>query len=369
MDVRRRQFFHLAVGAAALTCRPGIGSAQAYPSRPITMSVPYAAGGPLDVMVRVLADGLRPALGQSIVIENVAGAGGSIGVVRAARAAPDGYTISTGNWAAAPRVRRDLPAAHRSSQGPRSGLAHSVRGGSDHRAGELPRQHAARADRVAQGQSRQGLRRNERHRWPVLHVLGGPLPGEVRDQVPTGALPRRRAGPARPRRRADRPHDHRSGHRASPCPRRRRQGLRGDGEREDFSGSYSTHHRRGRAARLLISGLVGPAGAARHPDADRREARRRRARGPLADPDVRKRFDAMAIEIPAPDTLGPAPLAALQKAEIETWWPMIKSMNIKGERVLLPRSTQEHRGKQHGAEHEEQEEQDRSISGGEQDPV
>ncbi len=74
------------------------------------MSVPYAAGGPLDVMVRVLAEGLRPALGQSVVIENVAGAGGSIGVVRAARAAPDGYTISAGNWAshlasAAPSTR------------------------------------------------------------------------------------------------------------------------------------------------------------------------------------------------------------------------------------------------------------------------
>jgi tripartite-type tricarboxylate transporter receptor subunit TctC len=50
----------------------------------------------------------------------------------------------------------------------------------------------------------------------------------------------------------------------------------------------------------------------------------------LADANVRKRFEAMAIEIPPPDRLGPAPLAALQRAEIETWWPMIKAMNIKG---------------------------------------
>ena len=97
MDIPRRRFLHLAAGMAALT--PGIAFAQSYPSRPITLSVPYAAGGPLDVMARVLADGLRPALGQSVVIENIAGAGGSIGVVRAARAAPDGYTISAGNWA------------------------------------------------------------------------------------------------------------------------------------------------------------------------------------------------------------------------------------------------------------------------------
>jgi len=75
-------------------------NSSAYPSRPITINVPYAAGGPLDVMVRVVADGLRGALGQTIVIENVAGAGGSIGVGRAVRAAPDGYTISAGNWSA-----------------------------------------------------------------------------------------------------------------------------------------------------------------------------------------------------------------------------------------------------------------------------
>src|SRR5262249_52978945 len=85
-----------------LVLAAGLASAGAhgevYPSRPITMNVPYAAGGPVDVMVGVVADGLRAALGQTVVIENVAGAGGSIGVGRAARAAPDGYTISAGNW-------------------------------------------------------------------------------------------------------------------------------------------------------------------------------------------------------------------------------------------------------------------------------
>src|SRR5262245_22052040 len=88
----------IAIAALATLLSPPRAHAQVYPSRPITMNVPYAAGGPLDVMVRVVADGLRAALGQAIVIENVAGAGGSIGVGRAARAAPDGYTISAGNW-------------------------------------------------------------------------------------------------------------------------------------------------------------------------------------------------------------------------------------------------------------------------------
>src|SRR5277367_1937929 len=94
----RREFLRLAAGSAVLAAVPRIALAQTYPTRPITMNVPYAAGGPLGVMARVIADGLRAALGQTVVIENVAGAGGSIGVARAARAAPDGYTISAGNW-------------------------------------------------------------------------------------------------------------------------------------------------------------------------------------------------------------------------------------------------------------------------------
>jgi tripartite-type tricarboxylate transporter receptor subunit TctC len=83
--------------AATVACGP-VANAQVYPSRPITMNVPYAAGGPLDVMGRIVAEGMGRALGQTIVIENVGGAGGSLGVGRVARAAPDGYTISAGNW-------------------------------------------------------------------------------------------------------------------------------------------------------------------------------------------------------------------------------------------------------------------------------
>jgi tripartite-type tricarboxylate transporter receptor subunit TctC len=71
--------------------------AQTYPSRPITMIVPFAAGGTSDVIARVVAEQMSAALGQPIVIENVAGAGGSIALTRAARATPDGYTIAIGN--------------------------------------------------------------------------------------------------------------------------------------------------------------------------------------------------------------------------------------------------------------------------------
>ena len=67
--------------------------AQAYPSRPITVVVPYPAGGPTDTLARILAEPLRVALGQPIVIENISGAGGATGSARVARSAPDGYAL------------------------------------------------------------------------------------------------------------------------------------------------------------------------------------------------------------------------------------------------------------------------------------
>src|SRR3979409_509173 len=72
--------------------------AQAYPSRPITLVVPFPPGGSTDAAARIMAERLRAPPGQPIVIENVGGAGGSIGVGRVARAAPDGYTFDIGQW-------------------------------------------------------------------------------------------------------------------------------------------------------------------------------------------------------------------------------------------------------------------------------
>src|SRR3954454_21607488 len=72
--------------------------AQPFPSRPITLIVPFPPGGSTDTAARIMAERMRPLLGQPIVIENVGGAGGSIGVGRVARAAPDGYTIDIGQW-------------------------------------------------------------------------------------------------------------------------------------------------------------------------------------------------------------------------------------------------------------------------------
>src|SRR5262245_8391327 len=77
----------------------GVATAQTYPSKPITLIVPFAAGGPTDAIARIVTEGMRASLGQPIIIENISGADGSIAVGRAARAAPDGHTLSIGNVA------------------------------------------------------------------------------------------------------------------------------------------------------------------------------------------------------------------------------------------------------------------------------
>ena len=82
----------------ALLAFAGIARAQTWPSRQITLIVPFPPGGSTDVVARIMAERMRPLLGQPVIIENVGGAGGSIGVGRVARAAPDGYTIDIGQW-------------------------------------------------------------------------------------------------------------------------------------------------------------------------------------------------------------------------------------------------------------------------------
>src|SRR5688572_30566028 len=91
---------------------PVLAMAQAYPSKPIRMVVPFPPGGPTDLLGRAVGDGLQAALGEPVVIENRAGAAGNLGVGIAARAEPDGYTlvvVPTGNIAVNPTLFKDLP--------------------------------------------------------------------------------------------------------------------------------------------------------------------------------------------------------------------------------------------------------------------
>jgi tripartite-type tricarboxylate transporter receptor subunit TctC len=97
----------LMLAAVAVSAR-----AQPYPSHPVTLIVPFPAGGPTDTLARILSERMRITLGQPIIIETVTGAGASIGVVRAAKSAPDGYTVLLGNWTSNVGAGVMYPAAH-----------------------------------------------------------------------------------------------------------------------------------------------------------------------------------------------------------------------------------------------------------------
>jgi tripartite-type tricarboxylate transporter receptor subunit TctC len=96
MRLPRRRFLHLAAGIAALPAVSRFAFAQTYPARPITMIVPFAPGGGTDVPARIVGEHMSRTLGQQLVVQNVVGAGGTVGSTRVMRADPDGYTIEMG---------------------------------------------------------------------------------------------------------------------------------------------------------------------------------------------------------------------------------------------------------------------------------
>jgi tripartite-type tricarboxylate transporter receptor subunit TctC len=93
MKLPRRQFLHLAAGAAALPAASRFAAAQTYPARPIKLIVAFPAGGPADTMGRLVGQAVSSKIGQSVVIENIGGAGGTIALRMATNASPDGYTL------------------------------------------------------------------------------------------------------------------------------------------------------------------------------------------------------------------------------------------------------------------------------------
>jgi tripartite-type tricarboxylate transporter receptor subunit TctC len=93
----KMSIFSQSLGSLALFAVSLAAGAQAYPSRPVTVTVPFAAGGPTDTIARIMAERMGRALGQTVVVENVAGAGGTIAGAKIARAAPDGYSVAIGH--------------------------------------------------------------------------------------------------------------------------------------------------------------------------------------------------------------------------------------------------------------------------------
>ena len=136
------------VAALAALLVAGPAAAQTYPSRPITVVVPFPAGGPSDVVARIVAEHMGKVLGQTMVIENVGGAGGTIGSARVASAAPDGYTLLAGSMGShvsapvlTPNVKYDSVARLRADRlhGPCAGRDRRAQGFSGEGPARIPR--------------------------------------------------------------------------------------------------------------------------------------------------------------------------------------------------------------------------------------
>jgi tripartite-type tricarboxylate transporter receptor subunit TctC len=329
MNFPRRQFLHLAAGAALLPAVPRLATAQAYPSRPITMVVPYAAGGPTDVVARVLADRMRVHLGQPLLVENIVGAGGTIALGRVARAAPDGYTIMIGNvgthvyLGATYRLDYDLvtdfsPIAQVVTN---PALIVTRKGIPANNLMELVAWLKANQGKVSVGTSGVG---------GGSHIAG------VFFQNRIGArfqfVPYRGAGPAM--------NDMVAGQidlmaDASPnsLPQLRAAGIKAfavmSDSRLDAAPDIPTVDEAGLPGLYLAywHGLWAP----KHLPTNIVNRLSAAAMEAMHDPQVRARLAELGPQFPPREQQTPEALLSLQKAEIEKWWPIIKAANIKGE--------------------------------------
>jgi hypothetical protein len=111
MRVQRRQFLRLATASALISVAPRIAGAQTYPERPVRMVVPYAPGGPTDVVTRIIAQYLSDRVGRQFFVENIGGGGGNIAMGRVAKSAPDGYTLLMVNpsYVVNPTLYNEIP--------------------------------------------------------------------------------------------------------------------------------------------------------------------------------------------------------------------------------------------------------------------
>jgi tripartite-type tricarboxylate transporter receptor subunit TctC len=329
MRFTRRQFLLLAAAAAAVPAVSCIARAQSYPARPITIVVPFPAGGALDVFGRILAERMRASLAQNVIIENIAGASGGLGAGRVARAAPDGYTLVIGHWGthvgngvvfALPYdVLRDFEPIALTVASPI--LIVSKNAAPAKSLQELIEWLKANPDKASVGTAGMG---------DISHI------GGVLFQNVTGTrfhfVPYRGAAPA--------VQDLMAGqidlmflNLNTSLPQIR------DGKIKAFAVAAKT--RSATAPEILTTdeaglpgfyvplwlGVWAPKGTPRNVIAKLNSA----TVTALADPTVRTRLGELGFEIFPRDQQTPEALAAYQKSEIEKWWPIIKAAGIKAE--------------------------------------
>ena len=325
----RKASFGAAV-AAALVAVTSMASAQSYPSRPVTLIVPYGAGGPVDTLARALSEAMRASLGQPVLIENVTGANGTIGVARAVRAAPDGYTVSIGNWPSHVvngaiytlpyDPLKDFEPVARLSSNPYALVARKDLPAKDLK--ELVAWLKANPDKATQGTAGPGsgqhvsgvyFQKITGTRFPFVPYRAGSseimrdlVAGHIDmtfDQTIT-SLPHVRSGAVK----------------AYAVTSPKRVAAAPDIPTVDEAG----------APGIYIStwyGIGVPNGTP--PEAVGKLTTA--AMAALADPGVRQRLASLGQEIPPPEQQTAAALAAHHKAEIEKWWPLIKAAGIRAE--------------------------------------
>jgi tripartite-type tricarboxylate transporter receptor subunit TctC len=327
MKLPRRQFLHLAAGAVASPVLSRVARAQSYPSRPITIVVPFPAGGPTDALARILAEHMRTSLGQPVMIENVSGAGGSIGVGRVARAAPDGYTVSIGHWGTHVLngagyqlqydVVKDFEPVSLLADTPQWILARKTFPANNLKEFiEWLKQNPdkATAGRVGPGGEVAGIyfQKKTGTSFPFVPYRGA---APLYQDMLVGQIDFN-FGPAA----STFVHVRNGNLKAYAVMAKTRWAAAPDVPTIDeagVSGLYASYWH----------GLWLPKGTPQEVIVKLNAA----VQAALADATVRNRFADQGQDIPRREQQTPEALAAQQKAEIEKWWPILKAANIKGE--------------------------------------